>query len=74
MNNAPRAMPAAAPAPLLVKTRLSAMMFMQYAIWGAWLPLLYPYLTKHLKFTEGQVGNIFAVGAIGAILSPAMSA
>jgi nucleoside transporter len=57
------------PIPAL-KTRLSAMMFLQFAIWGAWLPLLYPYLTKHLKFTEDQVGNIFAVGALGAIFAP----
>ena len=51
-------------------TRLSVMMFLQYAIWGAWLPILYPYLAGHRSFTPGQIGDIFAVGAIGAILAP----
>ena len=50
--------------------RLSLMMFLQYAIWGAWLPILYPYLLNHLKFTDGETGNVFAVGAIGAIVGP----
>lgn len=52
------------------RSSLSVMMFLQYAIWGAWLPILYPYLSDHLKFTGGQIGNIFAVGAVGAILAP----
>lgn len=70
MNNAPRAMTDAAPAPLLVKTRLSAMMFMQYAIWGAWLPILYPFLMGHRKFSLDQTGAVLAAGAAGAILGP----
>jgi nucleoside transporter len=57
------------PAPL-VKTRLSIMMFLQYAIWGAWLPLLFPFLLNHRHLTPGQIGNMFAVGALGAILAP----
>ena len=50
--------------------KLSGMMFLQYAIWGAWLPLLYPYLKNHMKFSDGDIGNMFAVGAVGAILAP----
>jgi len=50
--------------------RLSAMMFLQYAIWGAWLPLLWPFLAGHRGFTPGQIGDMFAVGAIGAIVAP----
>ena len=53
-----------------VKFRLSVMMFLQYAIWGAWLPLLWPFLTGHRKLTPDQVGWIFAVGAVGAIVAP----
>ncbi len=50
--------------------RLSLMMFLQYAIWGAWLPLLWPFLNGHRKFTPSQIGDMFAVGAIGAIVAP----
>ncbi len=50
--------------------RLSFMMFLQYAIWGAWLPLLFPFLAGHRGFTPGQIGDMFAVGALGAILAP----
>ncbi len=46
-----------------LKLRLSIMMFLQYAIWGAWLPLLWDLLTNAKGFEAGQVGNIFAVGA-----------
>jgi MFS family permease len=53
-----------------VRVRLSAMMFLQYAIWGAWLPLLWPFLSGHRGFTPGQIGDMFAVGAAGAIVAP----
>ncbi len=53
-----------------VRTRLAIMMFLQYAIWGAWLPILWPFLSGHRGFTAGQIGNMFAVGAIGAIVAP----
>lgn len=54
----------------LVKSRLSFMMFLQYAIWGAWLPLLWPYLSGHLGFEPDQIATMFAVGAVGAIIGP----
>lgn len=50
--------------------RLSVMMFLQYAIWGAWLPILYPYLLGHVRFSLDQVGAILAAGAVGAIFGP----
>lgn len=50
--------------------RLSVMMFLQYAIWGAWLPILYPYLLGHVGFSQGEVGAIFSVSAVGAIIGP----
>ncbi len=46
------------------------MMFLQYGIWGAWLPLLYPFLMGHRGFSLDQVGMIMAAGAVGAILGP----
>ncbi len=56
-----------------VKTRLSIMMLLQYAIWGAWLPLLYPYITEHLGWTSKEFGAIAALGASGALLAPFIS-
>jgi len=53
-----------------LNSRLSVMMFLQYAIWGAWLPLLYPFLAGHREFTGVEIGNMFAIGAAGAIVAP----
>ena len=53
-----------------LKAKLSGMMFLQYAIWGAWLPLLWPYLAGHVGMGDNQIGTMFAVGAIGAIVAP----
>ena len=50
--------------------RLSLMMFLQYAIWGAWLPLFYPFLTGHRMLTPAQAGQLFALAASGALLAP----
>jgi nucleoside transporter len=53
-----------------VRARLSAMMFLQYAIWGAWLPILWPFLADFRGFDEVQIGRMFMVGAVGAIVAP----
>lgn len=53
-----------------LNARLSVMMFLQYAIWGAWLPLFFPFLTEHRGFTGEQAGNLFAIAAIGALVAP----
>lgn len=56
--------------------RLSTMMFLQYAVWGAWLPVAARYLSAPvadggLGFTGGQIGLILGLaGSIGAVLSP----
>ncbi len=46
------------------------MMFLQYAIWGAWLPLLWPFLSNHRGLTGDQIGHRFMVGAVGALVAP----
>ena len=67
---------AAAPAdsrtPLSVIVRLSVMMFLQYAIWGAWLPILYPFLLGHRGFTLDQVGMILMVVAVVSTVGKAL--
>ncbi len=57
-------------APVYVRTRLSLMMFLQYAIWGSWLPILYPFIANYRKFSADQISAVFAAGAAGAILGP----
>ena len=51
-------------------SRLSFMMFLQYAIWGAWLPILYPFLLGYRGFTLSQTGICLSAGAVGAIFGP----
>jgi MFS family permease len=49
-----------------VKARLGAMMFLEFFIWGAWLPLIFGYLPS-LGFTPGQqswILNAFPIAAI----------
>ncbi len=43
------------------------MMFLEYLIWGSWLPLLALYLGDVLGFTGAQIGWIFATQAIASI-------
>ncbi len=63
-------MNATRPLPGSLNLRLSLMMFLQYAIWGAWLPILYPFLLGHRSFELEQVGYILGAGALGAIVGP----
>ncbi len=56
--------------------RLGVMMFLQYAVWGVWLPVMANYLGAAvdkggLGFTGAQIGWILGLaGAIGAIAAP----
>ncbi len=50
--------------------KLSVMMFLQYAIWGAWLPFLWDFLSRHRGMEGGEIGSMFAAGAVGAIIGP----
>jgi nucleoside transporter len=57
-------------------TRLRAMMFLQYAVYGLWLPLAARFLKAEpdiggLGFNESQIGfTIGIAGAVGAIAAP----
>ncbi|OFW42635.1 MAG: nucleoside:proton symporter [Acidobacteria bacterium RIFCSPLOWO2_12_FULL_67_14b] len=52
---------------IAASTRLAVMMFLEYLIWGSWLPLLALYLVGVLGFSGGQIGWIFATQAIACI-------
>jgi MFS family permease len=53
-----------------IKFKLSLMMFLQYAIWGAWLPILYPFLLGYRGFSLEETGLCLSAGALGAIFGP----
>ncbi len=55
--------------PPLLKTRLSAMMFLQFATWGAWVPVLGKHLTN-LSFSGSEIGGVYSTGAIATMISP----
>jgi nucleoside transporter len=56
--------------------RLSLMMFLQYAVWGVWLPILAKYFATPipgggLGFSQLQIGAILGLaGSIGAVSAP----
>jgi nucleoside transporter len=51
-----------------IRTKLSVMMFVEYVIWGAWLPLLGLYLGKDYLnfggFQQAMVFNAFAIATL----------
>ncbi|MDF1799751.1 MAG: MFS transporter [Planctomycetota bacterium] len=53
-----------------LNARLSVMMFLQYAIWGAWLPFLWSFLSDYRGMGGDEIGYMFAAGAVGAIFGP----
>jgi nucleoside transporter len=54
---------------MTVAFRLGVMMFLEYVVWGAWLPLLGNYLGQSLKFSGGQQAWIFATPAVAAVFA-----
>jgi nucleoside transporter len=61
---------------MLVRTRLSVMMFLQYFVWGAWFVTLSTYLsTAHDAnnariFSDKFIGAAFGTAAIAAMIAP----
>jgi len=53
-----------------VRTKLSIMMFLQYAIWGAWAVSIGGYMGDSLGYSGTQIGAVYATTAIAAMISP----
>ncbi len=55
---------------LTTRVQLSAMMFLQFFVWGSWYGQMSKYLFTQLKATGDQVGNAYAAFSVAMIVSP----
>ena len=53
-----------------IKIQLSAMMFLQFFIWGAWFVTLGTFLGNNMNASGGQIGAAFGTQSWGAIIAP----
>lgn len=52
------------------RARLAAMMFLEYAVWGAWTPVLGATLAARLNATGAETGAVYGVLWLACILTP----
>ena len=66
----PRAMSSPNTLSASVRARLSAMMFLQFFVWGAWWVTMGTYLLQGLKFTGTETAQAYSTIPWGAIVAP----
>jgi nucleoside transporter len=52
-----------------LRLRLSVMMFLEFAVWGAWFVVFNVYCERTLHFSNAQIGTLYGNIALGAIIS-----
>lgn len=52
-----------------LRLRLSAMMFLEFAVWGSWFVVFNFYCAQTLHFSNAQIGSLYGNVALGAIIS-----
>jgi len=52
------------------RSQLSAMMFLEFFVWGAWYVTLGTFLINNLHATGAQTGAVFSTQSWGAIIAP----
>jgi MFS family permease len=50
--------------------RFCLMMFLQYAVWGAWTPILALTLGNRLNATGAEIGAVYGVLWLACIITP----
>ena len=53
-----------------IYARLSIMMFLQFAVWGAWSVMIANHMESNLHFDGKHISYVFGTTAFGAIISP----
>lgn len=46
------------------------MMLLEYMVWGAWYPDFSAYMGKALRFSDGEIGAIYALLPVGCMIAP----